>query len=305
MIGRRNKGFSMEQRKARWGWLFVLPSLLFFALFSFYPMINAFYMSLHSKNLLSLRPPKYVGLNNYTYLFRSKAFWESVQNTAIFTVGAFIPLVVVSLLLAVLICTRKRFQKALQVVYYSPAVVSSVVASVIWLLIFDPRGLANQGMNALLGTWGVDYNWLSSAGMLRLSTIIVYFWKYVGYFTIIYIAGIGAIPDTLHEAARIDGAGKWKEFWYITFPLLKPTTLLVSVMSMIQCLKTFSTQYLFTTSGAPTKPINVLTLNIYNTAIKDHRIGRACAMSVLLFIVMLFFTWLQFRVSKSDEVSYI
>lgn len=305
MMRRRHGHFSMEQRKARWGWIFVTPSLLFFALFSFYPMFDAFDMSLHNKNLLSLKPPQFVGLGNYTYLFRSKAFWESVQNTVIFTVGSFIPLVVVSLLLAALICTRKRFQKALQMVYYSPAVVSSVVASVIWLLIFDPRGLANQGLNALLGTWGVNYNWLSSSGMLRLSTILVYFWKYVGYFTVIFIAGIGAIPDTLHEAARIDGANGWNEFWRITFPLLKPTTLLVSIMAMIQCLKTFSTQYLFTTSGAPTRPINVLTLNIYTTAIKDYRIGRACAMSVLLFIVMLFFTWLQLRVSKTDEVSYM
>ncbi|AFK06227.1 permease component of ABC-type sugar transporter [Mesotoga prima MesG1.Ag.4.2] len=298
-----NRG--IEHKKARWGWLFVIPSLAFFAVFSFYPIINAFYTSLFRKRLLDLRPPKFIGFANYEYLLKSPDFWNSVKATSIFTLGTFIPIVVFSLLLAVFIMSRRRFQKFFQMVYYSPAVLSSVVAAAIWLLIFDPRGLANTTMNTLLGTVGKDYKWLATAGMVRLSTILVYFWKYIGYFTIIYITGLASIPQSLHEAAQIDGANGWKDFWHITLPLLKPTTVLVSIMSMLQCLKTFSTQYLFTQSGAPTQPINVITLNIYNTAIRDHDIGRASAMSIILFGIMLFFTWLQFRVSKSGgEVDY-
>lgn len=302
---RQNKRFSMEQQKARWGWIFVTPAIVFFLVFSFYPIFNAIYLSFFRKNLLSLKPPEFIGFENYTYLFGNKAFWESVGNTARFTAGTFIPLVGLSLTLAALIMSRKRCQKLYQMVLYAPAALSSVVAALIWLLIFDPRGIANQGLNALFGTSGVNYHWLSSPSMLRAATVIVYVWKYIGYFTVIFVAGIGAIPYSLHEAALIDGADRWQDFWHITFPLLKPTTLLVSIMTMIQCLKTFSTQYLFTTAGAPMAPINVLTLNIYYTAIKDHRIGRASAMSVLLFLVMLLFTWLQFRVSKTDEVSYM
>lgn len=283
----------------------MIPSLAFFAVFSFYPIINAFYTSLFRKRLLDLRPPKFIGFANYEYLLKSPDFWNSVKATSIFTLGTFIPIVVFSLLLAVFIMSRRRFQKFFQIVYYSPAVLSSVVAAAIWLLIFDPRGLANTTMNTLLGTVGKDYKWLATAGMVRLSTILVYFWKYIGYFTIIYITGLASIPQSLHEAAQIDGANGWKDFWHITLPLLKPTTVLVSIMSMLQCLKTFSTQYLFTQSGAPTQPINVITLNIYNTAIRDHDIGRASAMSIILFGIMLFFTWLQFRVSKSGgEVDY-
>ncbi|HBR33368.1 MAG TPA: sugar ABC transporter permease, partial [Firmicutes bacterium] len=104
---------------------------------------------------------------------------------------------------------------------------------------------------------------------------------------------------------EIDGASRWQDFWLIVLPLIKPTTLLVSVMALIQCLKTFSTQYLFTTSGAPTKPINVITLNIYNTAIRDHNIGRASAMSVILFLIMIVLSWMQFKVSKEDTVTYM
>ena len=280
--------------------------MAFFAVFSFYPIVNALYTSLFRKRLLSLRPPTFIGLENYEYLLKSPDFWNSIKATFIFTLGTFIPILVFSLLLAAFIMSRKRLQKFFQMAFYSPAVLSSVVAAAIWLLILDPRGLANMGANFLLGTKGVDYKWLASANMVRFSTILVYFWKYIGYFTIIYITGLASIPQSLHEAAKIDGASGWKDFWHITIPLLKPTTVLVSIMSMLQCLKTFSTQYLFTQSGAPLEPINVITLNIYNTAIRDHNIGRASAMSIILFIIMLFFTWLQFKASKSGgEVDYM
>jgi len=280
--------------------------MAFFAVFSFYPIVNALYTSLFRKRLLSLRPPTFIGLENYEYLLKSPDFWNSIKATFIFTLGTFIPILVFSLLLAAFIMSRNRFQKFFQMAFYSPAVLSSVVAAAIWLLILDPRGLANMGANFLLGTKGVDYKWLASANMVRFSTILVYFWKYIGYFTIIYITGLASIPQSLHEAAKIDGANGWKDFWHITIPLLKPTTVLVSIMSMLQCLKTFSTQYLFTQSGAPLEPINVITLNIYNTAIRDHNIGRASAMSIILFIIMLFFTWLQFKASRSGgEVDYM
>lgn len=299
-----DRRYSLERHKSLWGWLFVVPSLIFFTVFSFYPMGNALYMSFTKKDLLSLAPPQWIGVKNYTYLFNSPEFWNSMKDTAIFTIGAFLPLLFLSLFLAALIMSQNKFRKFLQLAFYSPAVLSSVVVAVIWLLIFDPRGLANQGLNFLLRTPGVDHKWLASDNMLRLSTIILYVWKYIGYFTIIFVTGMGAIPTSLYEAATIDGANRWQSFFRITLPLLKPTTVLVSVMAMIQCLKTFSTQYLFTTSGAPTGPINVITLNIYNTAIKDHRIGRASAMSLILFVIMLFLTWAQFKLSKSDKVTY-
>jgi multiple sugar transport system permease protein len=213
-------------------------------------------------------------------------------------------MVIFSLVFAQFIVTRKRFRKFFQMAYYSPAVLSSVVVAAIWLIIFDPRGLSNQLVNFIMNTPGVDHRWLANATMVQISTMLVYFWKYVGYFTIIFIVGLTSIPKSIYEAARIDGVSAWSGFWHITLPLLKPTTILVSIMSMIQCLKTFSTQYLFTQGGAPIGPINVVTLNLYHTAIRDHRIGLASAMSILLFGIMLFFTWLQFKVSRSDEVSY-
>jgi multiple sugar transport system permease protein len=254
--------------------------------------------------VLSLNPPTFVGLRNYIYLFGSPNFWNSIRATVVFTLGTFIPLLIFSLLFAVLASSVKKGSKFYQMAFYSPAVLSSVVSAAIWLQIFDPRGLANQWINFLLNTWGTDHKWLADATMVQLSTMLVYFWKYIGYFIIIFIAGLASIPKSLYEAARIDGTTRWQEFWRITLPLLKPTVVLVSVMSMLQCLKTFSTQYLFTQSGAPQDPINVITMNIYNTGIRDHRIGRASAMSIILFVIMLLFTWMQFKGSKSEDVEY-
>lgn len=294
----------IEHKKARWGWVFIFPSLIFFSLFSFYPIINALYTSLFKKKLLSLKPPTFIGLDNYVYLLKSPDFWNSIRATIVFTLGTFIPMVIFSLTFAMLIISRKRFQKFFQMAYYSPAVLSSVVVAAVWLLMFDPRGLSNQLLNLIMNTPGVDHKWLANSVMVQISTMLVYSWKYVGYFTIIFLVGLASIPQSIYEAARIDGVNAWTSFWYITLPLLKPTTILVSIMSMLQCLKTFSTQYLFTQGGAPIEPINVITLNLYHTAIRDHRIGLASAMSIILFCIMLFFTWLQFKASRPDEVSY-
>lgn len=300
----KHKKTSFEQKKARWGWYFTMPGLIFFALFSFYPIINAIITSLYNKKLLSLKKPAFVGLANYIKILSSPDFWNSMKATAIFTVGCFVPLVIVCLLLAVLISTRSRAKRTMQMILYSPAVLSSVVIALIWMILLDPRGIMNQFMNMIHGTAGIDYKWLADSKMVRFSTILVYFWKYVGYFTILYITGIGKIPTTVYEAATIDGASRFQQFWTITIPLLKPTIVMVSIMAMIQCIKTFSTQYMFTQSGAPLAPINVITLNIYNTAMRDLAISRASVMSIILFLIMLALTCIQFRFSKSDDVSY-
>lgn len=295
---------SLKRQQDRWGFLFAVPALLFFSVFSFYPILSALWTGFTSKQALSLNRPKFIGLDNYTYLLQSPDFWNSMRATAVFTLGTFSALLVLSLLLSALIYGMRRGKKFFQLAYYSPAVLSSVVAATIWLLIFDPRGLANQTVNVLMNTPGVDHDWFVNPVMEQLSTMLVYFWKYIGYFVIISLAGMASIPASIYEATRLDGATKWQTYWRITFPLLRPTVLLVSIMSMIQCLRTFSVQYLFTLGGAPQRPINVITLNIYFTGIRFYRTGRASAMSIILLVIMVVLTWIQFRGSRSDEVSY-
>ncbi|MDR2134890.1 MAG: sugar ABC transporter permease [Treponema sp.] len=298
----------IEKKQARWGFIFVVPAILFFSVFSFYPILNALFTSFFDKRVLSLAAPPFTGFGNYMYLFTSRTagFWNSLRATFVFTLGTFIPLLVFSLIYAVFLTqfTDRRGRGFFQIAYYTPAVLSSVVAAAIWMLMFDPRGLANQWINTLFRTAGVDHRWLADSVMVQVSTMIVYFWKYIGYFVILFITGLSAIPPAIYEAATIDGSDKWQSFWRITLPLLRPTVVLVSIMAMLQCLKTFSTQYLFTQSGAPQAPINVITLNIYRTGITNQRIGRASAMSLVLFAIMLLLTWIQFRFSRGDDVDY-
>ena len=298
---RKRPALTVAARRALWGWVFVLPALIYFALFSFYPILNAFWLGLHSKNVLSLRPPRFVGLRNYLDLAGSATFWNSWKATGLFTLSTAVPLVVLSLLLAWLIFSRLRLQRFFQMAFYAPAVIPGVVAAAVWLLLLDPRGIANQWVNFVLGTPGVDHHWLANPDMVRLSTSLVYLWGKLGFFTIIFIAGLGAIPRSVKEAATVDGATGLQLFRYITLPLLKPTTLLVSIMAMIFCMRTFATQYLFTRAGAPLEPINVVTLGIYNTGIRDFQIGLASAMSIVLLLVMFVLAMVQFRLGGTRD----
>jgi multiple sugar transport system permease protein len=294
----------IEKRKALWGWIFVTPAVLLFLLFSLYPMASAFYNTFFNIRLLSLRKPQFMGLKNYIYVLSSAGFLNSIKATAIFTLGAFIPLTVFSCVFGLIITTRKRGHNFLQLMIYAPAVFSSVVAALIWMLLFDPRGLANSMVNFILNSPGVDHHWLTDTAMLRLSTAAIYVWKYIGYFSIIFVTGIAKIPHSVLEAAVIDGAGSLQTIRRIIMPLLRPTTVMVSIVAMLNCLKSFSTQYLFTQRGAPLEAINVVTLNIYNTAIRDLNISRACVMSVLLFLVMMGLTMMRLRSSERNNVTY-
>ncbi len=306
------KSFSIEKKQARWGVAFVVPSLVFFSVFNFYPILNALYMSFFNRKALSKAPPKFLGFDNYLRLFNPDtagnelSFLNSLKSTMVFTLGTFIPLLILSLIIAVFISylSSNKSKKFLQVAYYCPAILSSVVAATIWMLIFDPRGLGNQWVNALMGTPGTDHRWLVDPIMEQVSTMVIYFWKYIGYFVILFITGLASIPPTIYEASTIDGANKWQSFWRITLPLLKPTVVLVSVMAMLQCLKTFGTQYMLYSNGAPRAPINVITFNIYITGIQQQYLSRASAMSIVLFILMLSLTLVQFKTTKSENVEY-
>ncbi len=144
-----------------------------------------------------------------------------MKATAIFTLGAFIPLTVFSLVLGPTSPPGSR-EKALQLMLYTPAILSSVVAALIWMLIFDPRGLGNAFVNFLLQTPGINHNWLTDPVMLQMSTITIYVWKYIGYFTIIYVTVIAKIPQSTLEAATIDGASAMQTVMRVIMPCCGP-----------------------------------------------------------------------------------
>ena len=148
------KVHGLEWKLAAWGWAFVIPGIVFFAIFSFYPIINAFILSFHRKNMISPLAPVFVGLSNYKTVLNSPDFWNSVRATLIFAAGSFVPLLIISLVLASFIISANRKSRVWQLIYYSPAILSSSVAALIWMIIFQPTGIANQFMNMILNTDG-------------------------------------------------------------------------------------------------------------------------------------------------------
>ena len=282
---------SVREERARYGVLFVLPSFIFFGIFIAWPVFYSFYLGFYDWNPLDPKPV-FIGLANYRELIGSPAFLRVILNTVIFTVGDLVLVVSGSIALALALNQRLRGTAIFRGIYYSPVVTSLVATAVIWLWILDPQyGIVNQVVRALglpAPSWGADPVW-------AMPTVILTFaWREVGYFTVIYLAGLQGIPEELKEAARIDGCGPWGVFRNVTFPLLMPTTFFVLVLGIIRATQNaFAVVYVMT-GGGPVDATNVIVLYLYHYAFRFFRMGYASAVAYVLFIFIFGLTLLQF-----------
>ena len=297
---------SAPRRRRRWGrgymfdrrlaaLLFVLPSLLFLAIFVVYPIIDAFYLSLHRYDLLT--PPVWDGLGRYRLLFDDDRFVKALGNTLLFALMT-VPLgTVISLLLAVLINQPLRAIYFFRTAYYLPVVTSFVAVSFIWLWIYEPQfGLLNQ----LLDNVGLPtLAWLRDPKTSMLSIAILSIWKNAGYNMIIFLAGLQGVPTYLYEAAEIDGAGPVQRFWHITVPMLSPTTFFVFVVYFIGALQMFTQSWILTQGGPLDSTLTVVYL-IYQNGFEFLKMGSAAAMSVILFIIIAIVTYINTRIVRYD-----
>lgn len=280
------------------GFLFVLPGLVFFMIFFFYPVINAIYISFTRWNLFTSK--QFVGLGNFVELFQDPDFLQSFKVTGYFSLGTCLLLWITSLSLALLINSNLKFTKLFQIFYFVPSILSLTVVTIVWSYMYRRLGLINMFLKAVFDISSIP--WLSSSKYALLSITIMMVWCWAGYYMIIFLAGLRGIPFTLYEAAKIDGANWWHTLIRITFPLLKPTFLFISIVSVMACLQAFA-PFLLMTSGGPGSSTRVLTLKIYGDAFFRLRMGRAAAESMILFLIMFIFSLIQIRVFKS-EVTY-
>lgn len=276
------------------GLLFVLPGLIFFCVFRFWPMIQALYVSLHEWNLLTA--PKFIGLQNYAQLFSNTDLKESLIATFKYVIGSTIPLWVLALAVAILFNREIVFRQGLLAAYFLPLIMSVAIVAVIFKLLYHPQGLLNV---FLWYRFGFTLNWLTDKTIAPLALIIMALWKNLGYYTLLYLAGLEGIPIELIEAAKIDGASPWRTFVSITLPLLRPTVVLVMVMLLISSFQAFTEQYIMT-EGGPGNATRVLTLLIYQNAFQYLRMGWASTMAILLFVIILLLTVIQMRLLKTD-----
>lgn len=278
-----------------WGILFVLPSLAFFVAFKFWPMGEAFALSFYNADLLT--PSRFVGLGNYAALLNDHLFSQSVDASVYYVVGTVVPIWILSLLFALAFNQALRAKNIWRLLYFIPVIMSQIAVALVWKFMYHPDGLVNTFLHSV----GLEkLNWLTSEKTAMLALLLPGIWRGTPYFMIIFLAGLQAIPTQYYEAARIDGATGFKAFWRITFPLLKNTTVLVIVMSIIIGIKVFLNPMVMT-GGGPAGATRVLPLLIYQTGFEFFKMGRASAMSMLMFLAMMTFTLVQLRLFRHQE----
>lgn len=280
----------MERHERRSGYWFVAPAVLFFGTFSLFPILNAFYLSLYRDNMLT--PKQWVGFANYISLIHDSQFVHGVVATIYFTVGAYLPIIAFGILLAVLLNSGKQLTTLYRTLIFLPVITTEVITSVIWLLIYNLNGPLNSLIGAFLP---IQINWVNNQLVAMPAIILATFWYRLGYYVVLFLAGLQGIPGVYYEAAQLDGAGPWKAFWGITFPLLRPTTLFATTIAIIQGVSTF-VPMLVLTNGGPGNTTTTLSLMIYNDAFSYLQFGKAAAVSVFLFVGVLIATVIQLRV---------
>lgn len=278
-------------REAITAYLFLTPFFIFFFIFVLRAVAAAGYMSLFDWKILGSSQP-YVGLRNYQELFNDYVWWQAVRNTAVFSVLTVGGTVVVSLGAALILNNKLWGRGFFRSLYYVPSVLSVSVIAITWSWLMNTEfGVINYGLKTI----GLSpVNWLGDANMVLPSLSLVTIWWGFGFPMLIMLAGLQNIPDTLYEAARIDGGSPRQVFLYITLPLLRPTLLFVTVTGFIAHFQVFGQPYLMTGSGGPGRSSYTVILYLYEAAWEAYRMGFAAAVAFTLAAILLIITLIQF-----------
>lgn len=270
-----------------WGVFFVMPTILFFVIFKYGPMLWAFRLSFMSYSMVT--KPKHTGLYNYISIFHDPIFIQALKNTIVYIIGSTVGIAVVGLGLALIINLKIRGSRHFMVGMFLTNMVPVLACCLVWKHLFHPYGLVNQ----LLSQFGFGrIDWLTSNATAMSAIIIVTIWRFAPYFMIIYLAGLLSIPKEYYEAAAIDGANAISQFWHITLPQLLPIVFFVFVVSGLLSARIFLLPFVIT-NGGPGGATRVLSMLVYETGFEYMKMGRAATISVVLFSILLVFTIIQ------------
>lgn len=282
----------MRRRTALIALAFLLPFLILYTIFTIWPVIQGFYVSLHKWGLMGKQD--FLGFANYAKLLTDNNFWGALRNTLVFTVITTPLLVVTALVLALFANRPNRIKRGLRILYYLPSVLSVSVASFIAKFVFSPyTGLLNGILHAIgVLPAGQEIQWLNDPVLAMITVSVMTVWWTVGFSMLLYLSGLQDISPDLYEAAAIDGASKRQQLFSITLPLLKPTTWLVILLQMIACIKVYG-QISLITGGGPASSTRPLVQYVYETAFKRSDMGYAAAISYVLFAILLVLSLVQ------------
>lgn len=283
------------RKKTLVAYSFILPNLIGFLVFTFFPIVFSLILSFCSWD--SGNPIRFVGFANFIKMFtKDKSFWIALKNTFYYT-AVTVPLtMILSLALANLMNQKLKGRVFFRSVLFFPYVASLVAISVVWMAIFNP----DKGpVNSLLYLLGVANppRWAASTVWAMPTIIGLTIWKSMGYYMIVYLAALQSVPKSLYEAASIDGASPWKQFLNITLPCITPTSFFILMILMVSTFKSYDIMYI-TTQGGPGEATKVLAYHIYNSAFVHSDFGYASAVSMVLFVIVMGLTLLQFKMEK-------
>lgn len=286
---------TLNQKRALWAWGTLALPLLFFLLIRMAPTLYAMQVSLFDGNLIG-GEKTWVGLAHYKTLFKDEVFWKSLKNTFIYVVVGVPVQIALGIAVALLIQRVNRFQGFFRMLYFIPYVTSSVAVAWVWRWIMQEHGgLFNQ---ILLGLGFPAQKLLGSPSQAIYVIIAAIVWQGLGFSMVIFLAGLEAIPTQFYEAAQLDGAGAWRQFWHITLPLLNPTIVFSALTGTIRYLQVFTEVMNMTSQGAggPLNSTKSLVLFIYDEAFKSFNLPYASAATVVLFVIILVLTVVQSKV---------
>ncbi|MGY2704424.1 MULTISPECIES: carbohydrate ABC transporter permease [unclassified Nocardioides] len=285
--------------RERSAYLFLAPGVILFSIFTLAALVFAIYLTFHRWSIIEPTKP-YVGLQNYEDMIHDERFVQSVLNTAYFT-GASIPLtMIIGLVLALLLNQPIRGRAVFRTAYYLPVVTPFVVSALLWKWLYNGQyGLFNY---YLMKGHLIDHPllWLSDKNLAMPAVVLMSVWSGVGFSMVVYLAGLQAIPEQLYESAMLDGAGTLRRLWYVTIPMLRPTTLFLLVISIIGSLQVF-TQIFVMTNGGPVNKTETMVYYMYLWAFKYYDMGYASTLAFALFAMLLVFTVFQIRLFRDNE----
>jgi len=264
-------------------YVFVSPFFIIFTLFMLVPVGAGVYLSL--TDWAGLGSPEYVGLDNYARLLRDASFGTALANTAFYTVLALALVLPASLLIALALDARGlRLRNLFRLTYFMPVVLSPIIIALIFGLIFDGRyGLLNAVLDALFGLPPVA--WLTDPTLARVVVVVLVLWRWTGYLTIFFLAGLQNIPRELHEAAELDGAGPVRRFFAVTLPQLKPVTAFIAVTMLVNTAQIFEEPFLLT-QGGPGEATLSISMFVYRAGFQRQELGYAAAAGVVMFLIV-------------------
>lgn len=290
------KGFGYKRkREVIAAWVLCAPALILLAIFLVAPFIFAFYLSFTDQRLIPNPniPTQFVSFRNFLRLFMDEYFHRALLNNFIFAIVVVPVQTAFALLLAVLVNQKLRFINLFRTIYFTPVVTSMVVVAIVWSFLYNPgEGFINQFIKTISGGLLGPYNWLNDTRLALTAIMILSIWQGVGFQMVIYLAGLQSIPAELYEAVVVDGGNAWQQFWYITLPQLRNTTIFVVISTTILAFKLFTQVWVMTQGGPQSATLTTIVL-LYKEGYSQLRVGYASAIAVLFFLIVLCISMLQ------------